>query len=97
MGTPTFVSPLHYDSGPPPGLHADFNFNPGIGNVHTLLSIDVTCDAGSPYRHVDIRHSDGTNWQSPLIPIGSATINQGAINAQGFVVLEDIGSITAEP
>lgn len=96
-GAGTFVSPLHYDSGESPGLHADINYNPGAGNTHTLLSINATCDAGSPYRHIDVRHANGTNWQSPLIPIGSGTITQAQINAQGFTVLEDIGSITAEP
>jgi hypothetical protein len=88
---------MHYDSGESPGLHADFNYNPGFGNTHTLFSIDVVCDPGTPYRHVDIRHTNGVNWTSPLIPIGSGTVSQAQINAQGFVVLEDIGSITAEP
>lgn len=96
-GPGTYTSPWHYDSGESPGLHADFNYNPGPGNVHTLLSIVATCDVGTPYRHVDVRYLDGTNWTSPLIPIGTGTISQAQINAQGFVVLEDIGSITAEP
>jgi len=91
-----FESPLHYDSGESPGLHADFNYVPGVGNLHTLLSVVVTCDEGSPYQRLDIRHTDGGNWQSLLIPIG-ATLTQLTLNLQGFIVLEDIGSITAEP
>jgi len=91
-----FESPLHYDSGESPGLHADFNYLPGVGNLHTLLSVVVTCDEGSPYQRLDIRHTDGVNWQSLLIPVG-ATLTQLTLNLQGFTVLEDIGSITAEP
>jgi len=97
MGTGTWTSPLHYDTDSTgPGVHADFNFNPGVGQVHTILSIDVTHDAASPYDRVEITHAtDHTNWISPIIPVGSGTITQGQANAVGFVVMEDINGITA--
>jgi hypothetical protein len=96
MGTPTWTSPYHYDSGSVLGIHADFNFNPGVGQVHTILSIAVTHDAGSPYDRVRItRNVDGTNWITPIIPIGSGTVTQGQANANGFTVMEDINGITA--
>lgn len=97
MGTPTWDSPLHYDSGPAPGIHADVNFNPGVGQVHTIFSIVVTKDAGSPYNHMNIRHTNGTEWVSPVIPVGTTTLTQAQINGQGFTVMEDIGSYTASP
>ena len=97
MGTATWVSPLHYDSGEPPGIHADVNFNPGVGQVHTILSIVVTKDSGSPYNRMNIRHADGTEWVSPVIPVGDTTLTQAQINGQGFVVMEDVGSYTASP
>lgn len=96
-GTPTFTSPLHYDSGQSPGIHFDLFYNPGVGNVHTLLSIDVTCDVGSPYSRMNIRHPDGTEWVSPVIPPGTGHFTQAQINAQGFTVLEDCASFTASP
>jgi hypothetical protein len=98
VGTPTWTSPLHYDSGGAtyPGIHADFNFNPGVGQVHTILSIVVTRDAASPYDRVRItRGIDHTNWVSPIIPVGSGTVTQGQANANGFTVMEDINGITA--
>ena len=98
MGTPTWTSPLHYDTGGPtdPGIHADFNFNPGVGQVHTILSITVTHDAASPYDRVEVTRSvDMTNWISPIVPVGSGTITQGQANAAGFTVMEDINGITA--
>ena len=96
MGTGTWASPLHYDSGSAPGIHADFNFSPGAGQVHTILSIDVTHDAGSPYDRVEVTRAAGmTNWISPVMPVGSGTITQGQVNAVGFTVMEDINGITA--
>jgi len=95
-GTPTFTSPLHYDSdGSAPGIHFDLFYNPGVGNVHTLLSINVTCDVGSPYSTMHIRHPDGTEWVSPTIPPGTGSFTQAQINSQGFTVLEDCASFTA--
>ena len=97
MGTGTWSSPLHYDSGPVPGIHADVNFSPGVGQVHTITSIVVTKDAGSPYNRMNIRHADGTEWVSPVIPVGVTTLTQAQINGQGFTVMEDVGSYTASP
>lgn len=98
MGTPTWTSPLHYDSGAPgeAGIHADFNFTPGVGQVHTIQSITVTRDAASPYDRVEVTRANGmTNWISPIMPIGSGTITKGQANAVGFTVMEDINGITA--
>ena len=98
MGTATWTSPLHYDSGGPndPGLHADFNFTPGVGAVHTIQSIVVTRDAASPYDRVETTHANNfTNWISPIIPVGTTTLTKAQINAQGFTVMEDINGITA--
>ena len=96
-GTQTWPGLLHYDSGGLPGIHADVNYNPGVGQVHTLLSIVVTKDLGSPYSRMNIRHTDGSEWVSPVIPVGVTTLTQAQINGQGFTVLEDIGSYTASP
>ena len=96
MGTGTWTSPLHYDSGVP-GIHADVNFNPGVGQVHTIQSIVVTKDAGSPYNRMNIRHLNGTEWVSPVIGVGTTTLTQAQINGQGFTVMEDVGSYTASP
>lgn len=96
-GTPTYTSPLHYESigDGSPGISFDLNYNPGVGNIHTLLSIDVTCDVGSPYNHINIRHPDGTEWVSPAIPPGTGHFTQAQINGQGFTILEDCQSFTA--
>ena len=88
---------MHYDSGESPGIHADVNFNPGVGATHTILSIVVTKDTGSPYSRMNIRHTDGTEWVSPTIPVGATTLTKAQINGQGFVVMEDVGSYTASP
>jgi hypothetical protein len=97
VGTPTFTSPMHYDSGGPadPGIHFDLFYNGGVGVTHTLTSITVTCDVGSPYTRIDIRHPNDTEWVSPIIPPGQATFTKAQINAQGFTVLEDCASFTA--
>lgn len=98
MGTPTWTSPLHYDTGGPndPGIHADINFNPGVGATHTILSITVTRDSTSPYDRIEVTHaSDFTNWISPIIPVGTHSVTQAQINAAGFTVMEDINGFTA--
>lgn len=98
MGTPTFTSPLHYDSGlDGPGIHFDLFYDPGVGTVHTLRSITVTKDPGSPYSHMIIRHPAGGEWVSPAVPVGTESFTQAQINAQGFAVLEDCASFTASP
>lgn len=97
MGTATWTSPLHYDCGSVPGIRADVNFNGGVGATHTIQNIVVTKDAGSPYNRMNIRHADGTEWVSPVIPVGSTTLTKQQINGQGFTVMEDIGSYTASP
>lgn len=95
MGTPTWTSPQHYDSGDP-GLQADYNFNPGVGQVHTILSIVVTRTASSPFDRVMVtRAADMTNWVSPVIPIGTTTLTKAQINSAGFTVMEDINGETA--
>ena len=68
-----------------------------MGVTHTLLSIAVTKDSGSPYNHMNIRHSDGTEWVSPVIPVGLTTLTQAQINGQGFTTVESVGSYTASP
>lgn len=97
-GVPTFESPMHYDSGlDGPGIHFDLFYDPGVGVTHTLRSITVTRDTGSPYTRINIRHADGTEWLSPVIPVGSASFTKNQINAQGFTLLEDCASFTATP
>jgi hypothetical protein len=89
------TSPWHYDSAlDGPGIHFDLFFDAGPV-THTLRSLSVVCDAGSPYHHINIRHPGGTEWVSPLIPTGSATFTQAQINSTGFTTLEDIDSLTA--
>lgn len=97
MGTASWTSPLHYDSGSQPGIRADVNYTPGVGQVHTIQSIVVIKDVGSPYNHMNVRHLNGSEWVSPVIPTGTTTLTKAQINAQGFTVMEDIGSYTASP
>lgn len=101
-GIPSWPGTLHYESGETgaPGIHFDLNYTPSSpvtnpATVHTLLSISVTCDVGSPYTRMVIRRADRTEWDSPVIPPGTGTFNQAQINAQGFTVLEDCAAFTA--
>lgn len=93
---PVYSGVEHYDSGlEGPNIHFDLLYDSGAG-PHTLRSITVVRDVGSPYDRITIRHPDGTEWISPVIPEGTRSFTKNQINNQGFTLLEDCTNFTAQ-